>query len=130
MNLVMGDLTGYSDLDRIEIEKYLEGGISTRSLYYHYYSGLGNDADVGLAFTEIDPRAILGFDTYDAGVSHEIKQLRPTMEKKDISQIIRGKAEIAKSTHGEVAMLRYEYDISKIRKRYKWRKSSSRLYCT
>lgn len=121
-------LTGYSDLDRIEVEKTLEGGVSTRSLYYHYSSGLGNTADVGLAFTEIDPRAIIGFDTYDAGVSHETKQLRPTMRKKDISQIIRGNPEIANSQEGELAISRYEYDISKIRKRNWWRKSTTRLH--
>lgn len=114
----MENWIGYDDLDRIEVERTLEGGVSTRSLYYHYYSGLGCDADVGLAFTEIDPRSIIGFDTRDAGVSHRPKQLKPKMSKQKISQIIRGASEVSDSTHGEVAILRYEYDINKIRNRH------------
>lgn len=116
----MGILTGYSDLDRIEVEKRLEGGVSTRSLYYHYTNGLGSIADVGMAFTEIDPRGIIGFDIYDAGVSHMTKQLNPKMSKKDISQIVMGIPKIADCTNGEVAISRYEYDIRKIMKRNLW----------
>lgn len=114
----MENLIGQDDLDRIEVEKTLERGVSTRSLYYHYTSGLGSRADVGLAFTEIDPRAIIGFDIKDAGVDHRPKQLRPEMRKERISQIIRGDSEISDKTDGELAILRYEYDINKIRKRY------------
>lgn len=114
----MGGLTGYSDLDRITVEKFLEGGVSTRSFYYHYYTGLASDADVGLAFTKIDPRAIIGFDTENAGTGYLPKTLYPEMmSRKNISELVMSSPEISTSTDGEVATLRYEYDISQIEKR-------------
>ena len=70
----------------------------------------------------------IGFDTRDAGVSHAPKLLEPSMTKKDISQIIMGIPEIVNSRDGELAILRYEYDIRKIRERNWWGKNKSRLH--
>lgn len=112
-------MIGYNDLDRIKIEKYLEGGVTTRSCYYHYSGGLGDNAKVGLGFNTIDPRAIIGFYRHDACVTHDIKKLKPTMDRTPIEQIM----EHSDVQNGEIAFLRYEYDISKIRERNCRRKS-------
>ena len=86
---------------------------------------------MGLAFTRVDPSAIIGFYPSDAGVSHIPKELKPSsMDQKEISQIIRGEPEIANSRDGELAIKRYEPNIETITKRNWRRESTTRLYCS
>ena len=94
------------------IEKEFEGGQSTRSFYYHFNRGLASSADVALGFAEMNPNGILGFYERDAMVTHELKQLRPTMNKEPISSIMESTC-----NDGEIATLRYEWNIDDIRPR-------------
>ena len=98
--------------DRIALEKEYENGISTRSFFYHFIRGWGSEYDVALAFTDINPNAIVGFYGYDAGVTHKRRQLRPTMRENPISDIMTSKA-----VDGEIATLRYEWNINDIKPR-------------
>lgn len=98
------------DEDRIYIEKNLEGGISTRSFYFKP-KGLEHNENIGMAFTSIDPNSIIGFYQEDARTSHGLKALRPAMLTRNISDILEANNE----NGAEIATLRYEYDISKIR---------------
>lgn len=112
---------------KIYIEKYLEGGISSKSCYYNCTNSNNPHFKIGLGISEINPDSIIGFELGDAGTSHAIKRLKVSMQrKKEISDIL---SEQSKRTpHGEVATLRYEYDITKIRERNSRRKTFSRLH--
>ena len=101
---------------QIHIEKYLEGGLPSRSFYYNCTNPNNPYWGIGLGISNIDPNAIIGFAHHDAGTSHEIKKLRVKMERnKRISDIITEQSEA--TIHAELASLRYEYDITKIRQR-------------
>ena len=105
---------------KIYIEKYLEGGLSSRSFYYNCTNSNNPNYGIGLGISDIDPNAIIGFANYDAGTSHAIKRLRVSMDKHNrISDILSEQSEA--SIHAELATLRYEYDITKIRQRNCWR---------
>lgn len=100
--------------DQIYIEKHLEGGVSSRSYYYNF-SNKSSDWKIGIGMSEMDPNAIIGFFGHDAGTSHEIKRLRVYMQQhQEISNII---SEAEAGVHAELATLRNEYDITKIRER-------------
>lgn len=97
--------------EKIQIEKELESGITTRSAYYAHTPDAWK---IGLAFTGINPNAILGYCRGDAGTSHTIKDLRPSMLAHGfLSNIL----DCDPSHDAEIAFLRYEYDIGKIKER-------------
>lgn len=102
-----GEFTGDSE-QRINIEKFLEGGITTKSCYYRFSGGNG----IGLGFTNFDPNSIVGFSGGDAFTSHTPKALKPRLESVSlISNILDGRNTLVSA---EIAIQRYESDIGKI----------------
>ena len=103
---------------KIYIEKHLEGGLPTRSYYYSAQNPNNPNWGIGLGLSNVsmNPNTILGFALHDAQTHHAIKKLRAGMEMHHkVSDIVSHKAEA--TPHAELATLRYEYDISKIRER-------------
>lgn len=112
--------------ERIYIEKHLEGGISSRSFYYSCTNPANSNYPIGIGVSKIDPNSIIGFSLFDAMTSHSIKSLRVIMAHEKNSNIL---SQQSNSIHqSELATLRYEYDITKIRERNRGRKSCTRLY--
>lgn len=109
-----------TDEDIIYIQQNLEGGIPSIS---HYYNTGTNNWAVSLAYTNIDPNAIIGYCTSDAGTYSEFKKLKIKMEcdGATISTILDDLKKLGGS--GEIATLRYQYDISQILPRNRWRKN-------
>lgn len=103
--------------EKILIEKELEGGITTRSAYYAHTP---DTWEIGLAFTGINPNAILGFSRGDAGTTHIIKNLRTSML---VNEFLSDILDCAPNQDAEIAFLRYEYDIGKIKERNNRRES-------
>lgn len=93
---------------RINIEKYLEGGITTRSCYYRFAGSNG----IGLGLSSFDPNCIVGFSGSDAFTSHTLKSLTPRMESVSlISNILDGKDVY---TSSEITLQRFESNIGNI----------------
>ena len=110
--------------DAIYMQQNLEGGIASIS---HYYS-TGPKNGVGLAYTKLEPNAIINYSTSDGRTSHGLKKLRVSMPSQGrISDIIRDLQNL--TSNGEVVTLRYQYDISQIVPRNRWWKKCSRIYC-
>ena len=123
------DLKGkdFSEIeDAIYMQQNLEGGIASIS---HYYNR-GPQNGVGLAYTKLEPNAIIKFSTRDGATSHGLKELRIDMPGGgSISSIISELQKLTYNDNGEVATLRYQYDISQIVPRNRWWKKCSRIYC-
>ena len=101
---------------KIKMEKFLEGGISTRSCYYRFadvYSSneIKREGAIGIGMSSFDPNEILGFSSHDAMTSHSLKSLKPSMYAKRISDILDGKDTTGA---GEIALQRYKYNINEI----------------
>lgn len=101
---------------KIKMEKFLEGGISTRSCYYRFadvYSSneIKREGAIGIGMSSFDPNEILGFSSHDAMTSHSLKSLKPSMDAKRISDILDGKDTTGA---GEIALQRYKYNINEI----------------
>lgn len=101
---------------KIKMEKFLEGGISTRSCYYRFadvYSSneIKSEGAIGIGMSSFDPNEILGFSSHDAMTSHSLKSLKPSMDAKRISDILDGKDTTGA---GEIALQRYKYNINEI----------------
>lgn len=98
---------------RIIMEKSLEHGISSRSLYYVFdTSNRITGLKIGYGYTNLDPNSIIGFSGGDAGTSHNLKSLKVHMTSGN--NILRN-ASKAIPNASEVATLRYEYDLSNIK---------------
>ena len=93
---------------RLNIEKYLEGGISTRSCYF---GCIPYNFEVGIGMADFDTNCIVGFNEGDAMTSHTPKTLRPSMNSAQVSPILDG----LWGTHAEIALHRYEPDIANIK---------------
>lgn len=111
--------------DVIYMQQNLEGGIASIS---HYYNA-GLKIGIGLAYTNLEPNAIINYCASDGATSHGLKNLRIDMAAggkiSDIISDLQGE----KTPNGEVATLRYQYDISQIVPRYRWGKKYSGIYC-
>ena len=112
--LLKGKMDHITDQEWVYMEKYMEGGISTRSSYYYFDSAASLPGyGIGLGISEMNPNAIIGFSTVDADASHEIKQLRAFMGNHSrISDLSTKQSELADSiaAQGEVVTSRYESD--------------------
>lgn len=105
----------------IKIERFLEGGVPTRSCYYrcepyskkHIAIEVGTTSAIGIGMSSFDPNEILGFKMADGSTTHAMKQLRPTMDSNPISDILDGKKTDYKQA--EVALHRYKYNIKDIK---------------
>lgn len=100
---------------KIKMEKFLEGGISTRSCYYRFAdvsssNETKSEGAIGIGMSSFDPNEILGFCSHDADTSHSLKSLKPSMNAKSISDILDGKDTYI----GEIALQRYKYNINEI----------------
>lgn len=98
---------------RIIMEKTLEHGISSRSMYYVFdVSKNTTGLQLGYGYTKLNPNSIIGFSGSDAFTSHNLKLLKVHMNSQ--KNILRT-AQNAIPNVSEIATLRYEYDISKIK---------------
>lgn len=97
---------------RIMMEKNLEHGIASRSMYYAFDTEALR-VEVGYGYTSLDPNSIIGFYIGDARTSHGLKRLRVSMNTLKNSEILSASKK-AYPRSSEIATLRYEYDISKI----------------
>ena len=102
---------------RIMMEKNLEHGISSRSMYYVFDAEAAKhfvEVNVGYGYTSLNPNSIIGFSGADAETSHDLKKLRVSMSTLNSSAILSASKKLHPLS-SEIATLRYEYDISKIK---------------
>ena len=97
-----------TDNDRVEIDRKLEGGITSRSLYYDYK---GDNNNAGLGFSNMNRNNIIGFAGNDANTSHGLKELRVYMQHNNIDKIL----ELVPTQSSEIAMLRTEWNLDDIK---------------
>lgn len=103
----------FTDEEGIKMEKEQEHAINSISVRYDMNRAKRIDFDnvTWLGYTEVNPNSIIGHNSGDANTTHAKKSLRISMANKcSIDEIL---TTIPRHT-SELAILRYEYDLSKI----------------